>query len=97
MFKIKVLHLNPPKILKMDKEVFGIAVLEWIGYVASLIILISYITKNITTLRIIGTIGCLLFVVYGTLIESWPLVITNVSIVLINLYYIFIKINKKPD
>ena len=75
----------------MDTEILGIAVVEWVGYLASLIILISYITKNITRLRVIGTIGCVLFVMYGVIIESWPLVITNGTIVFINLYYIFIK------
>ncbi len=78
----------------MDTEILGIAVVEWIGYLASLIILISYITKNITTLRVIGTVGCVLFVMYGVIIESWPLVITNGTIVFINLYYIFIKKKK---
>ena len=78
----------------MDTEILGIAVVEWIGYLASLIILISYITKNITRLRVIGTIGCVLFVMYGVIIESWPLVITNGTIVFINLYYIFIKKKK---
>ena len=78
----------------MDTEILGVAVVEWIGYLASLIILISYITKNITTLRVIGTVGCILFVAYGAVIESWPLVITNATIVLINLYYIFIKKKK---
>ena len=79
----------------MDTEILGIAVVEWIGYLASLIILISYITKNITRLRVIGTIGCVLFVMYGVIIESWPLVITNGTIVFINLYYIFIKKRNK--
>ena len=78
----------------MDTEILGVAVVEWIGYLASLIILFSYITKNITRLRIIGTIGCVLFVAYGFFIGSWPLVITNATIVLINLYYIFIKNSK---
>ena len=75
----------------MEKEILGIGLIEWIGYLASLIILVSYLMKNVSTLRIVGTFGCILFVIYGVIIDGWPIVITNGAIVFINLYFIFIK------
>ena len=62
---------------------------EIVGYLASLIVLISFLMKNMKTLRIINTIGCVLFVAYGILLNfSIPIIITNVTIVAINIYYL---------
>ena len=75
----------------METEILGITTIEWIGYAASLIILVSYLMKNVTKLRVVGTFGCIFFVIYGMVNHSWPIVITNGSIVFINLYFLFIK------
>lgn len=72
-------------------ELFGISYIEWIGYLASFFLLLSFLMRNITTLRYINSLGCLLFVAYGILLDSWPLIITNGAIVLINIYYLFIN------
>ena len=76
-------------------EIFGISYVEWIGYAASFFLLLSFLMRNITTLRYINSLGCLLFVVYGFLLNSWPLIITNGAIVLINIYYLFINTKDK--
>ena len=63
---------------------------EIIGYIASLTVLLSFLMKNIRTLRVANTIGCLICVVYGVLLGfSIPIIATNVAIVIINLYYLF--------
>ncbi|MCX2838617.1 uroporphyrinogen decarboxylase [Salinimicrobium profundisediminis] len=72
-------------------EILGISYIEWIGYLASFFLLLSFLMRNITTLRYINSLGCLFFVAYGILLDSWPLIITNGAIVLINIYYLFIK------
>ncbi|MCW3085258.1 MAG: uroporphyrinogen decarboxylase [Bacteroidetes bacterium] len=62
---------------------------EIIGYFASLGVLVSFLMKDITRLRIINTIGCCLFVAYGIMLQySIPIIITNVTIIGINLYYL---------
>lgn len=61
---------------------------EYIGYAASALVLISFIMKNIRTLRIVNTIGCLFFIAYGILLFSIPIIATNAAIVLINAYYL---------
>jgi uncharacterized protein with PQ loop repeat len=62
---------------------------EIIGYLASFIVLISFLMKDIKKLRIINSIGCILFVAYGILLNfSIPIIITNVAIVGINIYYL---------
>jgi uncharacterized protein with PQ loop repeat len=68
---------------------FDISMTEWVGYLASLVLMISFLMKNINTLRIINSIGAILFVVYGImLVTSWPIIITNTFILGINVYYL---------
>ena len=76
------------------EEVLGIPVVEWFGYLASFFILLSFFMKNIVALRYVNSLGCIFFVIYGFLLTSWPLIITNGAIVLVNIYYLFIQ--KKP-
>lgn len=65
---------------------------EIIGYLASLGVLLSFLMKNIRTLRIVNTIACTIFIVYGVLLAySIPIILTNGAIVMINLYYLFFK------
>ena len=70
-------------------EIGGILLSEWVGYFALAGVLISFLMKDIRRLRIINTVGCLLFILYGFLLDiSWPIVITNAGITTINLFYL---------
>ncbi|HEY9168564.1 MAG TPA: uroporphyrinogen decarboxylase [Lutibacter sp.] len=70
----------------------GITITEWVGYAASLALIISFMMKNINTLRIINSLGAILFVVYGILLQtSYPIIITNGFILMANIYYLTIK------
>ena len=68
---------------------FGIEPIEWIGYAASIVIAISLTMTAIVPLRIINSIGCLLFVVYGLYLEAYPVALANAVIVLINIYNLY--------
>jgi len=72
-------------------EILGVSGTELIGYLASLFVLLSFLMRNITTLRYVNSIGCLFFVAYGILLDSWPVIITNVAIVCVNFYYLVIQ------
>lgn len=62
---------------------------DFIGYLASFLVLFSFLMKKMRSLRIINTLGCTLFVAYGFLLDfSWPIIITNVAIIIINIYYL---------
>jgi len=68
---------------------FDITLTEFVGYLASLVLMISFLMKNINTLRIINSTGCLLFVVYGFMLTtSWPIIISNSFILGVNIYYL---------
>ena len=70
----------------------GFTITEWVGYAASLALIISFMMRNINTLRIINSLGAVLFVVYGILLQtSYPIIITNGFILMVNIYYLTYK------
>ena len=62
--------------------------LEWLGYLASLIVLISLLMSSIVKLRWINLVGSSLFSLYGFLIGALPVGFMNFGIALINIYYL---------
>jgi GNAT superfamily N-acetyltransferase len=69
--------------------------LEWLGYVASLIVLISLLMSSVKRLRWINLAGSLLFAVYGFLIGALPVGFMNAGIVMINVFYLVQMYAKK--
>jgi len=68
---------------------------EIIGYIASGVVLISFLMKQMKHLRIVNIVGCVLFVIYGILLHySFPVIITNTAIIIINVYYLAKSIKK---
>ena len=61
---------------------------EYVGYAASLFVLLSFLMKKMLQLRIVNIIGCGFFIWYGIMLMSWPIIITNAAIVTVNVYYI---------
>ncbi|MFA7075626.1 MAG: GNAT family N-acetyltransferase [Candidatus Izemoplasmatales bacterium] len=69
--------------------------LEYIGYLASVIVLISLLMSSVKKLRWINLFGSLTFVIYGFLIKAYPIAILNIGTVAINIYYIIKMTNTK--
>ncbi|WP_088075402.1 YgjV family protein [Litchfieldia alkalitelluris] len=63
--------------------------LEWLGYLASLIVLISLLMSSIIKLRWINLIGSSIFSLYGFLIGALPVGFMNLGIAIINVYYLY--------
>ena len=64
---------------------------EWVGYTAMALLMFSFLLKDITRLRIWNSLGCGVFIIYGFLIQSYPIMITNIFILCVNSYYLFLK------
>jgi len=63
----------------------SITLTDWVGYIASFLVLISFLMKDIKKLRGINSIGCFAFVIYGVLLDwSYPIIVTNLAIFFIN-------------
>lgn len=61
---------------------------ELIGYLASVLVLISLLMTSIVKLRIINAIGALLFTIYALIIASYPTALMNGILVFVDLYYL---------
>lgn len=63
-------------------------VLEWVGYIASLIVLVSLLMSSVKKLRLINLVGASLFGAYGFLIGSLPTGFMNLGIVMIDIFFL---------
>ena len=70
-------------------------VVEIIGYLAMALLVLSFLFKNVVKLRVINTVACLFFVVYGLLLHAYPIAISNAIIIGINIYHLFFNKKKK--
>ncbi len=62
--------------------------LDYFGYFASLVILISLLSSSIKKLRWINLVGAILFTIYAILIKSIPTAFMNFAIALIDIYFL---------
>lgn len=76
---------------------FDISLIEWVGYLASILIALSMFMKNIIKLRFINLIGCILFTIYGFIIKAYPVAIVNTVISFTNIYYIYKMVNESKE
>lgn len=63
--------------------------IEILGYVAMIVVLISVSMKDIVMLRLINTIACAMFVLYGFLMNAYPIIIMNTCVIIINVYKLY--------
>lgn len=64
------------------------SIVELVGYLASLLIVASLAMKSVVRLRVVSLLGSIVFVVYGVLLGSIPLIITNVAAAGLNIWYL---------
>jgi hypothetical protein len=65
-------------------------------YLASVLLGISLLVNNDLKFRWLNTGGCIEFIIYGILINAFPIILTNTLLLLINLYTL-LKIYKKKE
>lgn len=63
--------------------------IEIVGYVGSALVLVSFLMTSVFKLRVVNTIGSLIFSVYALIIHSYPTAIMNICLVLINLRFLW--------
>jgi hypothetical protein len=68
--------------------VFELSPEALVGYLASALVVISLTMTSVVRLRFMSLIGSITFVIYGLLIESAPIVITNAAIIIINVWFL---------
>lgn len=63
--------------------------MEIMAYIGSLIIFISFCTKNVKLLRVLNNVGCLIFLFYAIHHGRVPLIILNSMVIAVNMYHIW--------
>lgn len=69
--------------------------LEWVGYLASVIIAVSMTMNSILKFRWINLAGAVTFSMYGFLIGAWPVGFLNGFIAFVDIYYLYQIYSKK--
>jgi hypothetical protein len=60
--------------------------IEAVGFLGSLFTVLTYSMKEMLWLRVAAVLSCTSFVVYGAMIESWPLILMDMALLPINLW-----------
>ena len=72
-------------------------IIEMVGYLGSLLVLISFITTSVVKLRVINTIGSIIFTIYALIIKSYPTAIMNAVIIFINIHYLYRMLHAEKE
>ncbi len=64
-------------------------IIEGVGYIGSAIVLVSFLMTSVYKLRIVNTIGSVIFMVYALIIHSYPTAIMNLCLALINVRFLW--------
>ena len=64
---------------------------EYLGYLASLMILVSMLMRDMVKFRYVNTVACLMFTFYGVFRNDTPIILLNATVVIINIFYLFIR------
>jgi hypothetical protein len=70
---------------------------ELIGYLASALVVASLAMTSVVRLRILSLAGSVAFVVYGILIESIPIIVTNTAIAALNIWFLGRELGGRRD
>ena len=56
------------------------------GYISMIFVLLSMLMKNMKLLRIINSISCVMFIIYGIALGAYPIILLNTLVILINVF-----------
>ena len=70
--------------------------IDWVGYAAAALVVTSFlVSSNVRVIRTINFFGAAVFIIYGFLLDvNLPIIIPNVFIAAIQLYYLIVKKEK---
>jgi len=63
-------------------------VLEIWGYLSMIVVIVSMLMNDVKKLRLINSIACAMFIVYGYFHQAYPVVMMNSIVIIINLYHV---------
>ena len=70
---------------------------ELVGYLGSILIVISLTRTSILHLRLVGLAGSTAFLVYSILIDAYPIAVVNIVIIGVHLYFLRQLLSRKVE
>lgn len=71
---------------------------EWLGIIASTFVLVSFLTTNQIKTRIINSVGCVGFIIYGLMLPAYSTAFMNIAMLVVHIVFLakhFIKRHKE--
>ena len=72
-------------------------IIELIGYLGSALVLVSFLMTSVFKLRIVNTIGSVIFAIYALIIHSYPTALMNACLVAINIHFLWKMMRTRKD
>lgn len=72
------------------------AVTPWFGYLASLCLIIALLVSNDLKFRYFNTAGNIFFITYAIILQAYPVLLTNLILLVINLVYL-VKVYQRKE
>ena len=88
-----------PNVVKCDilTTMSNKIILDIIGYVGTIFVIASFLMATVKKLRIFNSIGSLVTIIYGLLIQAYPTVFLNGCLLVINIYYLVRMLRYKEE
>jgi len=64
-------------------------IIEMVGYLGSALVLVSFLMTSVFKLRVVNTVGSVIFAIYALIIHSYPTAIMNACLVAINIHFLW--------
>ncbi len=64
-------------------------IIEAVGYLGSALVLVSFLMSSVVKLRVVNTVGSVIFAIYALIIRSYPTAVMNFCLVCINLRFLW--------
>ena len=71
-------------------------IIEGIGYLGSVLVVVSMLMTSVKKLRIVNTTGSIIFTAYALIIHSYPTAFMNLCLIMINIYQLT-KLGRKEQ
>ena len=64
-------------------------IVELIGYLGSVLVLLSFLMTSVVKLRVVSILGSVVCILYALIIKAYPTFVMNVCLVIINAYFLY--------
>lgn len=80
--EVRILNIDILHILDIN------ILIELFGYIGTILVVVSMMMTSVTKLRVVNMCGSVISAIYAAICGTWPIVVMNVSLFLINGFHL---------